>query len=193
MPAIDLFQLRDHVLTRWPAIAIAIAASALGVAHFTEHVLGFAPCRLCYVQRWAYWGVITIAGAAWLGLWVASRIGVATLAPATKPYLNPTRILCTLLAAGFVISAIIAGYHTGVEWRIFPDPGCEGNGAQTMSFQDIQAAQTTPGRVQSCVDPPFVLPFPWFGLSMAGWNFVLSLGLVGISVWAAARRARPLP
>lgn len=172
-----LYPLFCHVLSRWPLVAFAAAAFALGFAHFTEHVLGFEPCRLCLVQRRVLWIALLVAGAAsavFSARWAVMTDHVRGLA---------WRSGCCALTGVFLVSAGVAGYHAGVEWRIFPDPGCEAGG-EAMSAADLRYALSNPGKAVSCVDPPFVFPMKGFGLSMAGWNVVLSLGLAGLSMGA---------
>jgi disulfide bond formation protein DsbB len=140
-----------------------VSAALLGGALLFEHVGGMAPCSLCIWQRWAHVAVIVCA----LGWLVISQpIGAS-------------------LRAGLVVTALagmasvgIAGYHAGVEWQLWAGPaGCTAalsSGGSTADLVDSLLA--TP--VIRCDDVPWSL----FGLSMAGWNMLLSVDIVALAI-----------
>ena len=72
----------------------------------------------------------------------------------------------------------IAGYHAGVEWQLWAGPaGCTAallSGGSTADLVDSLLA--TP--VIRCDDVPWSL----FGLSMAGWNMLLSVDIVALAI-----------
>ncbi len=140
------------------------AAMLLGAFAF-QHIGGFAPCKMCFWQRWPH-------GAAVL-------IGVLLL-------LGGPRLMIWAGAAAAAITSGIGFYHAGVEWRWWPGPtSCSGSGADfgAMSGSDLLSTDTPSGIVM-CDEIVWQL----LGLSMAGWNAVISLGLV--CIWMiAARRA----
>jgi disulfide bond formation protein DsbB len=87
----------------WLAFLIA-AASTLGSLWFSESA-GFVPCRLCWFQRIAMYPLAPIL-----------LVGAIRRDPAVRWYAGP-------IAA---IGALIAGYHTLIEWRPSLDTGtCE--------------------------------------------------------------------
>jgi disulfide bond formation protein DsbB len=94
-------------------LTAATALAALGVAYFAQYVLLLTPCELCLWERWPYRIV------ALLGL----------LSAMSRP--RTSRIL--LGAAGLVMLANvgIAGLHVGVEFKWWPSPLPECNGALT--------------------------------------------------------------
>jgi len=141
-------------------ICAAISAMLLMGAFLFEYVGGLAPCRMCIWQRWAH---VAVIGAAFIGLTaLPPRIGLGL----------------TLLAA--LASAGIAGYHAGVEWQLWAGPsGCTaglGSGASAADLVDQLLA--TP--VVRCDDVPWSL----FGLSMAGWNSLISLDISAVAILA---------
>lgn len=81
----------------------------------------------------------------------------------------------------FVTGAIIAGYHAGVEWDIFPPPtGCStGPGVDPMQMTDLNQSFDMP----ACTEAPFY----FLGLSMAGWNMAVSASMAILSFVAAGR------
>jgi disulfide bond formation protein DsbB len=167
----------ERALRRWPLVAGLSAAAMLASAHAFERFAGMAPCLLCYRQREVYWAVLAIVAAtAWLW-W-------------RKPEGPWTRGVEVVLGAAFLTGAVVAGYHAGVEWGLWQGPqACSGSGltAGSMSAEDFIASLEGAGAIVRCDAPPFVFPFEGFGLSMAGWNAVMSLVLAAVSLLAAAR------
>ena len=92
----------------------------------------------------------------------------------------PARTGLLLVIAAALTSFGIAGYHAGVEWALWEGPsGCTanlGSGASTAALVDQLLA--TP--VVRCDDVPWSL----FGLSMAGWNALLSLDITAVAILA---------
>ena len=94
-----------------------------------------------------------------------------------------------LLSLIFLVGAALGSYHAGVEWGFWPGPADCGGAAPPAagSMADfLKQLETT--RVVSCTEAAFRV----LGLSMAGWNVVVSLALAGFAA-AAARRPRPTP
>src|SRR3954452_24984104 len=84
----------------------AIAAATIGTALFSQHVLGYIPCKLCYWQRQPYYLAIPVAIALVL-LPISDRVRQAAL---------------WLLTLIFLVSAGLGAYHAGVEWGFWPGP-----------------------------------------------------------------------
>ena len=140
-----------------------VSAVLLGGALLFEHVGGMAPCSLCIWQRWAHVAVIVCA----LGWLVISQPVGASL-----------RAGLAVTALVGMASVGIAGYHAGVEWQLWAGPaGCAAalsSGGSTADLVDSLLA--TP--VIRCDDVPWSL----FGLSMAGWNMLLSVDIVALAM-----------
>lgn len=145
--------------------ALAGAASAgLLLAALAFQAAGYAPCELCILQRWPHLAAAGIGAA----LWVAPR--------------GLTRVLT---AAGMLAAAVataLALYHTGVEAGWWAGPSaCTGSvGAMAQMSTDDLLAQLKATQPVRCDQPAVVL----FGISMAGWNALASLGLTGL--WGLA-------
>jgi disulfide bond formation protein DsbB len=158
--------MRFHLTVRQAAAAVALGAAAtVGGALIFEHVFGYVPCKLCLVQRNPYYIAIP------LGL-------VAALLPPRW-----ARAGLWLLALTFVVSAGLGAYHSGVEWGFWAGPSdCGGgSGAGAGNVGDLlNQLQNT--RVVSCT----VAAWRFLGLSLAGWNVLISLGLAGFAAKAAA-------
>jgi disulfide bond formation protein DsbB len=144
------------------ALVILLAAVAtIGGALVFEHVFGLRPCKLCLVQRNPYYLAMPLAAA-------------AILAPTRW-----SRILLALVAAIFLVSAGLGAYHSGVEWGFFEGPSdCGGAPAPAAgSMQDFMKQLET-ARVVSCTEAAW----RFLGLSLAGWNVVISLALAGLAL-----------
>lgn len=156
---------------QWPLLAVVASAAMLGAAHLFQH-FGYAPCMLCLRQREVYWAALAVGAVGFLlGRW---RPGWKRLASA-------------LLVPLFFIGAGVAGYHAGVEWHWWPGPtACSGAAGGTVS-----AGALSELLAGAKVRPPACDVAAWrmFGLSMAGYNFLISLGLAGLSLLAASRRS----
>jgi disulfide bond formation protein DsbB len=154
----------------WPIVAIAVSAAMLAAAHAFE-AAGYAPCSLCLRQREVYWGAIGV-GVAGLGLMRVWR----------NPHLF--RAVCLLLGASFLVGVGVAGYHAGVEWKLWPGPAtCSlAGGAGSGSLEEALRGRIV---VVPCDEAAWRDPVT--RLSMAGWNAIISFGLAAYSFIAAAR------
>ncbi|MBF9235098.1 disulfide bond formation protein B [Microvirga alba] len=152
---------------RQAALAIALGAAAtIGGALVFQHVWGYQPCKLCLMQRDPYY----------LGIPLAL---VTALLPARWG-----RIGLWLLALVFIVSAGMGAYHAGVEWGLWLGPsdcgGPSGAGAGNVGDFLNQLEKT---RVVSCTQAAW----RFLGLSLAGWNVLISLALAALAVFAARK------
>lgn len=150
----------------WPVLAILASAAMLATAHAFERFAFMGPCQLCLRQREVYWALIAMAV---VGL-VLGRL---------KPTPRFLIALNVLVGLVFLVGALVAIYHAGVEWRWWPAPeGCVGGPADVLSGDlGLDERQMT----ISCLDAPWHM----LGLSMAGWNALVSIGLSAVSFAAA--------
>ncbi|MDB5570203.1 MAG: hypothetical protein JWN93_1386 [Hyphomicrobiales bacterium] len=121
---------------------------------------GYAPCELCLMQRWAYYVGVPLAALAAGALAMGwRRAGGAALA---------------LLAAIFFGDAVFAAWHAGVEWGFWPGPaGCTGAGLPKAGDMSDFLRQIETTRVVRCDEVAIRIA----GLSLAGWNAIVCLGL----------------
>jgi disulfide bond formation protein DsbB len=158
---------------RWPLIALIASLAMLAAAHGFERFGGLAPCALCLTQREVYWGAATLAG-------------VALAAMRLWPRAAPAQAFNALLGIAFLAGAGVAGFHMGVEFKWWPGPAsCAGGGLDGLSVDSLAEALTGAATVVRCDEAAWV----FLGLSMAGWNMVISLGLAAVSLVAAMRAA----
>lgn len=146
------------------ALAILIAALAtIGGALVFEHGFGLRPCKLCLEQRYPYYLAIPIALA-------------AVVLPARF-----TRIALVLLALVFLVGAGLGAYHAGVEWKWWAGPqDCAGpitdlGGAGGL----LKKIETI--RIVRCDE----VQWRFLGLSLAGYNVLISLALAAVALWGA--------
>jgi disulfide bond formation protein DsbB len=149
------------------AIAILGALTLIGAWIF-QYGFGIQPCPLCLEQRYAYYVVIPLACLLALGVsFGASRkVVVAGL----------------VVIAGFMLwNAGLGAYHSGVEWGWWQGPqDCSGpltdlGGAGGL----LKKIETI--RIVRCDE----VQWRFLGLSLAGYNVLISLALAAIAAWGA--------
>ncbi len=151
-------------------LAFLLGLVAIGGAWGSQLVGGLVPCELCLEQRLAYyWGLPVLALV--LLLWNRLPLGAWYAAMA-------------IAAAIFVWSAYMGGFHAGVEWSFWPGPtACTGTGGG-LSFDSLAA-----GAIERIV-PCDAVQFRFLGLSLAGYNALVSLGIVALLAAAITWQAR---
>ncbi len=140
-------------------VALLVPLGLLGGALGSQYLGGLNPCEMCHWQRWPHATAILLAG-------------FAFTAPASSAR---SRGLTLLAAAAIALSGAIGLYHAGVELGIFEGlTSCTNSGAGTLA--EIMA---TP--LIRCDQ----VQFAFLGISMAGWNALISLGAAGLVAWLA--------
>lgn len=153
-------------------VVLAAAAATIAGAYAFEYGFGYIPCQLCLLQRKPYYLAMA-----------------AALAAAVVPNRSLARGGLGLVALLFVVSAGLGAYHAGVEWSLWLGPSdCGGpSGAATGSVNDfMQSLQRT--RVVSCTEAAW----RFLGLSLAGWNVLISLALAAFAASAAVHPGAPV-
>jgi disulfide bond formation protein DsbB len=156
-------------LTRLAAFAVAaIGAATLAGAWFFQLVLDIRPCPLCLEQRYAYYAAVPLALVAALG---ADRGRWA-------------RGLLALVALAMLANAGLGAYHAGVEWGFWPGPTeCTGGAADLGSAGNLLDRLATV-KVIRCDE----VQWRFLGLSLAGYNVLISLAMAALAAIGAARR-----
>ena len=155
-----------------PITAAAIAIVVIGVAailgaYFFQYALGLPPCPLCLEQRVAYYIAIPLAAMIMLGASVEASRKVLMLA-------------LLAIAAAMLWNAGLGVYHSGVEWRWWQGPqDCSGAIPNFSGGSLLEQMQKT--RVIRCDEAAW----RFLGLSLAGYNVLVSLALVAIALWGA--------
>ena len=156
----------DGLSSRALAALLALAAAGALAGAFTMQAIGYAPCELCFLQRWAFY--------------LNAPLGLAAaLAPAPL-----RRALLLVMAAAFAANAGVGVYHSGVEWKLWDGPSACTGAMQTARDMSDFMKQLETTQVVRCDEPAIRI----LGLSMAGMNAILSTSLAAAAL-AAARRA----
>jgi disulfide bond formation protein DsbB len=154
-----------------PALILFASVVVLGSALASQYWGGLAPCKLCIWQRWPY--VATIAAA------------LLALSLFRGP--RARRALVGFCAIVFAVGGGIAIYHAGVEQGWFPGP-------TSCSADATMAAQTVEELRRLLLAEPVTrcdeIPWSLFGISMAGYNAIVSLILAAGSLFAAVKTGR---
>jgi disulfide bond formation protein DsbB len=149
------------------AFVIMLAAAATIAGAWIFEALGYTPCELCLKQRYAYYGGVPIAailayastGRA-RGIVFAGMVGLALI---------------------FAANAVLGAYHAGVEWRLWPGPsGCTGVIAGPPNAADLMK-ELQHAKVVACDEAQLRI----LGLSLAGWNALISAALAALAVRGA--------
>ena len=156
-----------------PPLAAALAVALIGLAtiggfFFFEYVVGLAPCPLCLEQRNAFYVSVPLAVLLALGASYGANRKV--------------------LVAGFLVIAGVmlwntglSAYHAGVEWKFWPGPqDCSGPISNFGTTQDLMKQLGNISLVR-CDQ----VAWRFLGLSLAGWDVLVSLGLAAIALWGA--------
>jgi disulfide bond formation protein DsbB len=151
-------------------LAFALGLATIAGAWGSQLIGGLVPCELCLEQRMAYyWGLPVLALI--LILWNRLPLPVWYLAVAIG-------------AAIFAWSTYMGGYHAGVEWGWWPGPtACTGTGTG-LSFNDLAAGSLKP--VIACD----AVQFRFLGISLAGYNALISAAIVVMLLGAMLFQAR---
>ena len=127
-----------------------------------QYVGEMPPCKMCYWQRYPHAAAASIAAL----ILVTGIRGFAILG-----------FLLTLLTAG------IGGFHAGVEQSWWDGPKtCTSRAVDNLSTEEL-LTQIMSAPMARCDE----ISWQMFGISMAGWNMVLSLCLAFL--WAMAVKA----
>jgi disulfide bond formation protein DsbB len=156
------------------ALAIAaVAAATLAGAWFFQLVLDIRPCPLCLEQRYAYYLAVPLAA---LVAFAASR-------GAPRPVLLAGLVILVLAA---LANAWLGAYHAGVEWKFWQGPtDCTGPVGNLGSAGTLLERLDTV-KVIRCDE----VQWRFLGLSLAGYNVLISLLMAGIAAWGAIRTPR---
>ena len=137
------------------------SAGLLGGAFAFQYIGGLAPCQLCLYQRWPHAAAIVI------GL-VALKTG--------------WRGLAWLGALAALATAAIGMFHFGVEQKWWEGLAtCTAGSIEGISASDLLDPTKDVAAVVRCDE----IAWSMLGVSMAGWNVIISLLLAGVWVKAA--------
>lgn len=159
-PGLEALQLAKLVALLLPALLLA---GALG----SQHLGGLVPCEMCYWQRWAHWTAVGLATGAFLLAALPDR----------------GRSFVWLAALAIAASGTIAVYHAGVEAGVF---------AGATQCTTMPTGATPDDILRSVMNAPMIrcdeVQWRFAGVSMAGWNAILSLAGALAILWLSLKR-----
>lgn len=149
-----------------------IGTATVGAAWAFQIWGGYLPCPLCLEQRVPYYLAVPLAALAGIAAW---RLG----------WRRAARLGLVAVGLIFAWGIYLAAYHAGAEWQWWPGPsdcavesgGITDAGGVLGSLRDAS--------VTRCDEAPW----RFLGLSFAGWNFLISVGLAGLAFAGAATRS----
>ena len=155
-------------LSRARLVAILAPVVLLGGALISQYVFGLHPCEMCMWQRWPH----------------LAAIALALLAIVSRGKPSTSAALTALAAVAIAVSGGIGAFHAGVEYGW---------------WTGLTACSTTPvgGSAADILDSIMATPLtrcdvaPWslFGISLAGYNALLSLA-AAIAILVLLAKAR---
>ena len=161
-----------------PALAASlavtlIAAATIAGAWFFQLVLEILPCPLCLEQRYAYYLAIPLGALTA----VAARTGAA------RPLLLAG---LAILALATLANAGLGAYHSGVEWGFWQGPTeCSGPVVNLGNAGDLFSRLDTV-KVVRCDE----VQWRFLGLSLAGYNVLISLSMAAIAAWGLVKTSK---
>ena len=160
---------RAPLIAAW--LALLVPAFLLGGALISQYVFGLFPCEMCYWQRWPHWVALVLGAIAVLSVRKVQGLAVG---------------MSALAAVAIAISGLIGGFHAGVEYGWW-----EG---VTSCATSLPAGATTDDVLESIMATPLVrcdtAPWSLGGISLAGYNFLLSLAAAA-AIYVLLRRRQP--
>jgi len=144
------------------AVPVALLAGALG----SQYLGGLYPCEMCHWQRWPHYAAVPLA---LLAIILRDK--------------SAGTLLLWLAAAAIFVSGAIGIFHAGVEygwWEGLTRCAMSPSGGGDF-LTDIMA---TP--VISCDQPQWTL----FGISLAGFNAIISIGAAMVIAWLTRKTTR---
>lgn len=155
------------------ALALLVPAALLAGAWSFQIWGGLYPCEMCWWQRYAHL--------------VASAVALIAIAVAGRPGLD--RVVLALAALAIFTSGMIGVYHAGVEAHVFP-------GFTACTRTVVDSSRSAADVMDQIMKAPLIQcdqvqwRDPVLGISMAGWNAILSTGFALLILWLTVRRPR---
>jgi len=126
-------------------LAVLVPAALLGGAYIAQYGYGLAPCEMCWWQRYPHFAALGIAIAAF--------------------FLKPAQVWTALAGLAIITSGLIGGFHAGVEYGWW-----EGVTSCSALPTNIDVMNPSAAPLIRCDVAPWTL----LGISLAGFNFLIS-------------------
>jgi disulfide bond formation protein DsbB len=144
------------------ALLLVGPAIVLGGALAFQYIGGLYPCEMCMWQRWALVSGLTLALLGWA--------------------LGQPRAVLGLAALAVLSGAGIAAFHVGVEQHWWQGITTCAAAPMTGSTADVMSQIMAQPLVRCDA-----IAWSLFGVSMAGWNVLVSSMIGGIALWRLVR------
>ena len=150
-------------------LALLIPAMLLAGAWAFQLIGGLYPCEMCHWQRWPHYAALAFAALAFI--------------------VDGARVKATLVAGAaalIAVSGLIGIFHAGVEYHWW-----QGITACTQTFDS--RGLSTDQMLKDLLTAPIVrcdaAQWSLLGISLAGWNAIVSLGGALVIAWQLRTRA----
>jgi disulfide bond formation protein DsbB len=150
-------------------VAILTPVALLGGALSSQYVGGLHPCEMCMWQRWPH----------------VAAIFLALVAIALRGRPSASAFFTGLAALGIGISGAIGAFHAGVEYHWW-----EGITACSTAATGGSAAEMLDAIMAAPLTRCDTAPWSLLGISLAGYNALISLGAVAVIALLLARWTR---
>jgi len=141
--------------------AFLLPAALLGGAYISQYVGGLYPCEMCWWQRYPHMAAIMLA----LLAFFLRNAGIQ-------------RVLVALAGLAILTSGLIGAFHAGVEYGWW----------EGLTSCSSTATGTGEDYMKAVLNAPLtrcdVTPWSLFGISLAGYNFLLSTGGAIAILWS---------
>jgi disulfide bond formation protein DsbB len=145
---------------RW--LALLLPFGLLAGAYVSQYVGGLYPCEMCWWQRWPHFAALPLA----LGAFISRGHRVQ-------------KTMVALAALAILASGLIGGFHAGIEYGWW-----EGITACSTTVQVGEGQSTLDAILNAPLTRCDVAPWTLLGISLAGYNFLIStLGALAIFAW----------
>ena len=135
-------------------LALGVPAVLIAGAYVSEYGFGLYPCEMCWWQRYAHFAAMALA--------LVSTVAVP-------------RAFISLAALAIMVSGVIGAFHAGVEYGWWE--GLTACASPVAAGGDpLEAIMNAP--LVRCDQAPWTL----FGISLAGWNALLSF-VAGLAIF----------
>jgi disulfide bond formation protein DsbB len=142
-------------------LAIGIPALLLGGAYLSQYGFGLVPCEMCWWQRYAHFAALALA--------------------LVSTFVAPKRLWIGLAGLAILVAGLLGAYHAGVEYHWWEGLTTCSSTAAGNSIDDIMNAPLI-----RCDEAQWTL----FGISLAGFNFLISTAAAMAIFALLARRTR---
>ncbi len=137
-------------------LAVLVPAALLGGAYLSQYGFGLFPCEMCWWQRYPHFAALAL--------------GIAAFR------LKPPQVWTALAGLAILTSGLIGGFHAGVEygwWEGITGCAAPPSGTDLLDFKAAPLIRCD------------VAPWTLFGVSLAGFNFLIS-SVAGAAIVALA-------